>query len=1417
MATPVVSSMLALMQEHLRARGINNPSPALMKALLINGARSIGQDNLQVRKVLNRQGWGLASITNSLPLHSPLNLAEWPVRFFDQEANGLITGESAMRKITMSSNSPALRISLVWTDPPGNPSVGSKLVNDLDLIVTNETTGEIFVGNAIAGDFNAPIDGSNIVATVDRINNVENVYIRSPQTNQTYSVTVRARRVNVNAITAHDAREVAQDYALVISSGSPAERANFTVVDGGRSSELSYEVRRLTNGVPVLREMVGANPSQWTAPNSNGFTNQWRFFVFENTSNNVATNVAFFAFITPNLSRVRQSEEADIDLYVSTLPALTNLDATVIANARTSRKRGGTEAVVFTNATDRFFYIGVKSEDQQAALFGLAGFATDRPFSQTDSNGVVTVNGLGVPVDIPDGSSEDATPVYVFGYCLEPIQIRNAVVTNVLTHQTGGDLVGVLDHNGRQSVLNNHRSFQGTNLFFIYDDSDSGQIPNSTPTDPPGSLRNFWGEEGEGAWQLTMVDNALSGVGRVEGLSIRLEPAIPTNDTFSTVVILPNRWFFTVADVPADAIGLTIDVIPDDTVDVYVSRNRIPSQLVYDHYAQFEPPGGSLTITPADNPPLNAGLYIIGLFNPTPDAILVRLRIRVLRHLAPAITNIYRAVGPTNLLDDAVTTSLITVTNAREVADVRVGVRIRHERASDLVLSLVSPAGTRIILAENRGGDSTLGYGGGSAPNYVHTIFTDNTNLTITPIKFGIPPFTNSPTPNSNALVTVVPTGPPIFSGFEDPSVPCNTQLNVNDTVDGWEVFAGSMDLLCTGPRGTAYFGQKWIELNGVGPGMISRRVPTVAGTDYQLTFAYSKNVLLTNAEAQIEINRISNSVVRFDSPNSTNSLNWQTHSTIVRGTGGLMDVGFRSRTLGSAGMYIDNVQFVPVRVQTNVGNYFLPEEPLRELRGENAYGIWRLEIWDNRVGGLLPELLDWQVDFDFANPGTPTIVLTNGQCFTNTIEGAGVRYFRVDVPLNATRATNTFSASRDLSMSADATTLPTGFSPPDDYSPVSGTGGTMIITTASVPPLRPGRSYFVGLRNMVPFDTNGLAFTNAFTFCVEFDEGPTNDLAGVVVLTNNTCITSSIESTNLISYYMFDASSNAVAVFFDLVGLDGNADLFVKRGLPLPFPGNSFQSRNTGTTSEHIAVGTGQIPGRWFIGVLNNDVTNLNYTLCVRELTNYTTITNSLCWTNGIAPNETHYYRFTISNATGRAEFRTFNAVADIDLYLRKVPPASEFAFDYASQRRFSGDESIVIDLLSTPVPLTSGDWYVAVVNHDGFAPTDYCIEVNQYPYFDPGSVQLFITNGWTDVPPPERYMDLTLIGPDYLRYQIEYSDTLTDDPASWRPFTDLVSGQPISFGPGSTMYTYHDAPLMSGNPPGLVRMRFYRVRVVP
>jgi len=66
---------------------------------------------------------------------------------------------------------------------------------------------------------------------------------------------------------------------------------------------------------------------------------------------------------------------------------------------------------------------------------------------------------------------------------------------------------------------------------------------------------------------------------------------------------------------------------------------------------------------------------------------------------------------PLALRDDAVTRSSIFVPVSRQVADVQVGVRIDHPRASDLVLSLTSPQGTRVLLTENRGGTNILGYG----------------------------------------------------------------------------------------------------------------------------------------------------------------------------------------------------------------------------------------------------------------------------------------------------------------------------------------------------------------------------------------------------------------------------------------------------------------------------------------------------------------------------------------------------------------------------------------------------------------------------------------------------------------------------------------------------------------------------------
>jgi len=44
-----------------------------------------------------------------------------------------------------------MRLTLVWTDPPGDPSAAIKLVNNLDLIVTNLDETNVYYGNNFAG------------------------------------------------------------------------------------------------------------------------------------------------------------------------------------------------------------------------------------------------------------------------------------------------------------------------------------------------------------------------------------------------------------------------------------------------------------------------------------------------------------------------------------------------------------------------------------------------------------------------------------------------------------------------------------------------------------------------------------------------------------------------------------------------------------------------------------------------------------------------------------------------------------------------------------------------------------------------------------------------------------------------------------------------------------------------------------------------------------------------------------------------------------------------------------------------------------------------------------------------------------------------------------------------------------------
>ncbi len=570
MAAPAVSGLLALMQEYFRQTTNGpSPSPAGYKALLINGSASTSDAYAPDPTVtLNLGGWGepylprvlqpgpaftgatgrLAHVIESDDPALPLAPGE-TVR-----NPGLATGESRSFRLSVStlntnSASSLIRLALVWTDPPGNPLGAAKLVNDLDLVVSNELTGRVFVGNrfepqtGLSSALIATNDfQTNADAVFDRINNVERI-IFDPAGASNFVVTVVAHLVNVNA--RRDATHaILQDFALAISDDSDAGTgvSTATITSIATTPLLPGTgvppLENLTNGTPVLGVRSGANSPLINDPL--GQSNQWRFFVFTNTPGATTaigdfvltngSNIAFVTFPVGELSRSR-TNEPDIDLYVSLNPGLTNLDPLVIASAFKSTSQGATEMVVFSNAppTTAVYYIGIKSEDHEGTEFGFVGISTDQPFD-SNINGVPTPFALPLTPGIPDGTPKKPGKGLYLAISTQSKSLRKVVATDTVRHQRFPDLLGNLKHKNTYAVLNNHGPLGGllsqTNpgVTTTYEDTKSTKYGKTRHTDGPGSLINFIGQSGQGPWFLSMIDNAAGNTGRIANFRLGLVP-----------------------------------------------------------------------------------------------------------------------------------------------------------------------------------------------------------------------------------------------------------------------------------------------------------------------------------------------------------------------------------------------------------------------------------------------------------------------------------------------------------------------------------------------------------------------------------------------------------------------------------------------------------------------------------------------------------------------------------------------------------------------------------------------------------------------------------------------------------------------------------------------------------------------------
>ena len=197
MAAPHVAGSLALVTQWWREAAGVDPSPAFVKAVLINSTTDMGP-----RDIPNRdEGWGRVNLGAAF--------TDDPRVLMDQDLVLTNPDEAASWSITPADPTKPLRATVVWTDPAGAPGADPALVNDLDLEVV-APDGTTFLGNRF--EEGRSISGGE----ANRIDNVENVLIDQAG-DGTYTVTVRAFNLPGDGVP-FGGDETDQDFALVISN-----------------------------------------------------------------------------------------------------------------------------------------------------------------------------------------------------------------------------------------------------------------------------------------------------------------------------------------------------------------------------------------------------------------------------------------------------------------------------------------------------------------------------------------------------------------------------------------------------------------------------------------------------------------------------------------------------------------------------------------------------------------------------------------------------------------------------------------------------------------------------------------------------------------------------------------------------------------------------------------------------------------------------------------------------------------------------------------------------------------------------------------------------------------------------------------------------------------------------------------------
>ncbi|HSE98167.1 MAG TPA: S8 family serine peptidase, partial [Blastocatellia bacterium] len=219
-STPVVAGAAALARQFFLNRG-QEPSAALIKALLVNTATYMTGEGAGGNLPHPVQGWGLLNIGRAFDSASKI-LIDQSHTFSDSGQEFVITGE-------IRDTSLPFRVTLAWSDAPGF-SAFAPWVNNLDLEVI--INGRVYAGNNFKGQESQPGGEPN---TKD---NLESVWLPAG-TAGTFAIRIRAQNIAGDGVPGN-ADPADQDFALVVYNGERKDVAVATLesisIAGGSDS-----------------------------------------------------------------------------------------------------------------------------------------------------------------------------------------------------------------------------------------------------------------------------------------------------------------------------------------------------------------------------------------------------------------------------------------------------------------------------------------------------------------------------------------------------------------------------------------------------------------------------------------------------------------------------------------------------------------------------------------------------------------------------------------------------------------------------------------------------------------------------------------------------------------------------------------------------------------------------------------------------------------------------------------------------------------------------------------------------------------------------------------------------------------------------------------------------------------------------